>query len=97
MTKTAETQPVVKNLVITNVTPQDYFPVGSADDQTGQRDPAPPDIAITLDDNDLNESMDLELTIRATPDPTTVVRTLSLTNRAGGAHSFQWDAKDESG
>ena len=97
VTKTAETQPVVKNLVITNVTPQDYFPVGSADDQTGQRDPAPPDIAITLDDNDLNESMDLELTIRATPDPTTVVRTLSLTNRAGGAHSFQWDAKDESG
>jgi len=97
VSREAQVEVGVKNLVILSVTPPDCFAVGPADPDTGQRDPAPPVISIAVDDNDLSQPMDLELTIRATPEPTTVVRTLSLLNRTGGEYSFQWDAKDDNG
>ena len=95
VTKTGETQPTVKNLVITHVTPQDYFPVGPVDEQTGERDPTPQNIAITLDDNDLNDPVDIEVTIRSTAQPTQLLRTLALVQQVGSQHEVTWDGRDD--
>lgn len=87
----------VQNLVITSISPQDYFVLGAINSQTGQRSSNAPPIVINLADNDLTSPMNVEVTIRATPDPTTIVRTLRLYGVTGSRQSVQWDGKNDQG